>query len=171
MVVKRLTLSILTGVMLLFPVLSGAEEQEKGFKGQCFKMLTDLGLSEDQKTSLKEYHHEIMELRQKNHKAMREVRQQVKDELLKTNPSKEVLDGFAQKMADLHKQMAIDHNDHLLKVKSLLTPEQFSKVINCMGGQGGKECKMSKGQGKMCPRGKDSKAGPNAAKGCGQVFE
>jgi hypothetical protein len=45
---------------------------------------------------------------------------------------------LAVNLGDLHKQMALMRNEHLLQFKAILTPEQFSKLVNsdCMGGGG-----------------------------------
>ncbi len=116
--------------------------------GRHHRMWAELNLNEDQKNSLKALHQEMQELREKHMEAVRTVRSKIKTELLKPEPSQNVLYGYAGELGELHKQMSKDRGDHLLKVKKVLTPDQFVKLVekeNRMGGKGWK------GKGKTCP--------------------
>ena len=53
-----------------------------------------------------------------------------KEELLKPAPNKAVLYGYAKEMGGLHKAMAEQMADHMLKVKTILTKDQFSKLLS-----------------------------------------
>jgi hypothetical protein len=61
---------------------------------------------------------------------MKAVREKAKAELLKASPSKQVLDDYASQLGDLHKQLVQNLHLQALKAKTILTPEQFSKMVN-----------------------------------------
>jgi Spy/CpxP family protein refolding chaperone len=90
----------------------------------------DLGLTEDQKAKLKEIHEEMADARKENFEAVKALRVKIKEELLKNDPAKSMLDSYADELGKLHKEMSRARNEHLLKVKKILTAEQFSKVVN-----------------------------------------
>lgn len=100
------------------------------------RMWEDLNLKEDQKTKLKALHVEMQSVRTKHFEAVKTVRNKIKKELLKDNPSQNVLYGYAGELGELHKQISKDRGDHLLKVKKILTKEQFAKVLEHEGRKG-----------------------------------
>ena len=63
----------------------------------------------------------------------RALRQKMKDEFLKTKPDQAALDGYADQMAQQHKQMIKTRIAGTIKMKQILTPEQFKKVIEMKG--------------------------------------
>lgn len=155
--------ALCTCTMLLVPVVSYTQAEEK----DCAKkehFCAELGLTEDQKVKLKELHQEIKAARKENFEAARNIRMKTRDELLKENPSTSQLDLYATELGDIHKQLAKQHNDHLLKVKAVLSTEQFSKIVNKETGEFGK-CPMKTDKGKYhkapthkkCPMGDKEK--------------
>ena len=94
------------------------------------KMFEQLNLTVDQKAKMKALRQEMQDLRKANMEKMKALRDKSKDELLKAAPNKTVLYGFAKEMGDLHKAMAEHMADHLLKVKAVLTKEQFEKMLS-----------------------------------------
>jgi Spy/CpxP family protein refolding chaperone len=83
---------------------------------------------------------------------MKSLREKSKAELLKQNPSKKVLDEYASQFGELNKQFAQKRADHMLKIKAILTPEQFTKLLSRedngpggLGGPRGKRWKDGKG--------------------------
>ncbi len=120
--------------MLLVPLVSHTQAEER----DCPKkehFYAELELTEDQKVKLKELHQEIMAVRKANFEASRNIRMKIRDELLKENPSTSQLDLYAAELGDIHKQLAKQHNDHLLKVKAVLSKEQFAKIVNSETGE------------------------------------
>ena len=160
----RILVSAMTAAIVFATVAAVSAqpcEHHKGMgagKEPQYRMFADLNLSDQQKTDLKKLHTEMTELRQKHLEAVKEVRKKMKDELLKESPSQNVLYGYAGELGELHKQMSKDHVDHLLKVRKILTPEQFSKLVEkqegmdfgkgFMGRCGGGGCRGMKGK---CP--------------------
>ena len=50
--------------------------------------------------------------------------------MLKDKPDKNVLKKYSQEIANQHRLMADTMTDHLLKVKKILTKEQFEKMLS-----------------------------------------
>jgi Spy/CpxP family protein refolding chaperone len=101
-----------------------------GAKGDGHQqMWKQMGLTEQQRESLKalrlEQTTEVKEIGQK----LRAVRKTVKEELLKDDPSSSVLDRAAADAGDLTEKLTESFVDHLLEVKKILTPEQFAKLL------------------------------------------
>jgi Spy/CpxP family protein refolding chaperone len=128
------------------------------------KMMQELKLTADQNTKLKELHKQHRDAMKPFFEKMKGIRDKVKTELLKPQPSNQILDGYAVELGDLHKQMAQKRNEHLLQIKAILSADQFSKLVNreCMGpGMKGDGPHM-KGMGKGgCPHG----GGPGMGEG------
>jgi len=122
-------------------------------------MFADLNLTADQKTKLKELHKTHKESHKQVFDQMKALRDQTKAELLKAEPSKVVLDQLAAQMGDLHKQLAAKRAGHLLQVKAILTPEQFSKLLSR---EPGAQCQKGKMGCKHMKQGCGGPGGPGA---------
>jgi Spy/CpxP family protein refolding chaperone len=111
------------------------------------KWWAQLNLSSDQKAKLKDLHAGMKEFRKANFEKMKALLDKSKDELLKAAPSKTILYGYAKEMGDLHRAEAEHMADHMLKLKSILTKEQFEKLIKIglHHGPHGMDGKMHKG--------------------------
>jgi Spy/CpxP family protein refolding chaperone len=101
---------------------AGHHDGNEWFKG--------LNLSADQTEKLKALRDEMKPLRQATQDQMRALREKSKDELLKANPSKSVLDDLARQMGEVHHQTALKEHEHLLKIKAILSKEQFEKLLS-----------------------------------------
>ena len=138
-------------------VASGLSAQPRGSDDESkhHRMFADLNLSEKQQADLQTLHKEMQALRQKHMESVKAVRGKMKAELLKPDASQNVLYGYAGELGELHKQMSKDRSDHLLKVKKVLTPEQFSKLVEReerMGPDGQPGCPKGPGKGQCCPQ-------------------
>ncbi|MBN1127377.1 MAG: Spy/CpxP family protein refolding chaperone [Chitinispirillaceae bacterium] len=127
---RMVMLGVLAGSLVLSPLAVSALPDDSRMGKGHEKMMADLKLTGDQKTKLKELHQQHLQEMKPFRDKMKGVRDKVKAELVKPAPSKPALDGYAVELGDLHKQMAIKRNEHLLQVKALLTPEQFSKLVD-----------------------------------------
>lgn len=143
---------LIAGLLVASPVVLFAQPGKPMMGKGHEKMMADLKLTTDQKSKIKELHEQHRQEMKPFHEKMKGVRDKVKAELVKPAPSKPALDGFAAELGDLHRQMALTRNDHLLQVKALLTPEQFSKLVerDWMGKDGKKGCCPHRGKGKGC---------------------
>ena len=89
-----------------------------------------LGLTADQQERLKALRPEMQAIRKEERDRMQVIMDKSKVELLKPSPDRVVLYGYAREMGALRTEMAQKEADHLLKVKAVLSPEQFAKLLN-----------------------------------------
>lgn len=151
--------------MLLVPMSSFAQ-MDGPEPGKFHHMCDDMNLTDEQKVKLKQLHQEIKSVRDKNFENARAIRMKIKDELLKESPSSSQLDSYASELGMIHKEIAIQHNNHLLKVKAVLTPEQFSRLVNKETDGFEKSCNgMGKGGPHGAPCKKECMGNRNSCKG------
>jgi Spy/CpxP family protein refolding chaperone len=124
--------------MLIIAVIAGiagsaiaGQDSCGGVRGKNFreKMAKELGLSADQKEKLKELHKTMRDVRKEHMEKMKALLDKSKEELLKPAPSKDTLYEYARASGELSRIMAEKEADHFLKVKAILTPEQFKKLL------------------------------------------
>jgi len=92
------------------------------------KMFAELGITAEQEAKLKEIHEASVPTKKLYLKEIEVVRQKIKVELQKEKPSKSALNKYAAETGNLHKKMNLASIDRLMKVKAVLTPEQFNKL-------------------------------------------
>jgi Spy/CpxP family protein refolding chaperone len=148
-------------------------------KGSCHEKAgpgcfwTDMNLTAEQQEKLKALHGEMQGTRKAHKDEIMTVRKKIADELLKDAPSTASLDSFAQELGALHAKMTKERYAHLLKVKQILTAEQFKTMLSREEAGGPGEChqgKMEPGKngcenkpatGGCCPKGGAAKSGCN----------
>lgn len=104
----------------------GPHGPEGGMKHH--RIWAELNLNEDQKVEIKKLHEEMNPIRKKHREEMKAVREKVRDEMNKENSDRATLTTYSREMAELHFKQAEAMADHLLKIKVILTPEQFKKM-------------------------------------------
>jgi Spy/CpxP family protein refolding chaperone len=119
-------------------------------------IMKKLNLTEEQKTKLEALRKEYKPLKQKQWKEMKAIRLKSKEELLKDKPDRAVLTQYSKEIAAFHEKMAESMTNHLLKAKTILTKEQFEKLLSKDFMEGMHKQKMNNGQ-KNCPH---QKKGP-----------
>ena len=160
---KRFTLNVV-GVALAFMLIATAVFAQ----GQPMHRMEGLNLNDEQKAK-------IAELRVKNQIEMVELRAEVKklqlmikQELMKPEPSKKQILALVDKINAVKEKIATKRVEHLFKVKSILTPEQWKLFVSrfplfgegmhrgmgCRGGYHGmmgtgKGARRGPGEGKM----------------------
>lgn len=146
-----LSVALLAGMLALSPLAVTAQPSDSARAKNMEKMFADLNLTKDQKEKLTSLHEALNGSHKQVFDQMKALREKIKAELLKQQPSKQVLDGYVAQFGDLHKQLAQKRIDHMLRVKAILTPEQFAKLLsredNSPGGPRGKRWKDGKGPG------------------------
>ena len=137
------------------PVLAADTTTAKEHNGK--EWLKDLNLSADQKAKLKSVREAMKPVREASMEQMKALREKAKTELLKASPAKPVLDDLARQMGQLHQQMAMKEQENLLKIKAILSKEQFEKILSRDFMKGMMERKMEKRdhEGKGGPGPKD----------------
>jgi Spy/CpxP family protein refolding chaperone len=93
-------------------------------------MWVKLGLNQSQQDQMKQLRKDAGEKMKASFEASKALRQKMKDELLKPNPDPAALDGLADQLAQLHKQMIKDRIANLVKTKQILTQDQFKKFLD-----------------------------------------
>jgi Spy/CpxP family protein refolding chaperone len=165
-VMKTRTL-ITTGFALFFLGTSAFAQNCQGKEGGPGCFWKDMNLTAEQQEKLKALHGEMKVMRDKHKDEVVPVRKKISEELLKDNPSTTTLDGYAKELGDLHAKMTRERYDHLLKVKLILTPEQFKTMLSCHGvddtfehhgkmGPGKEGCEGKQHEG--CKKGENSKS-------------
>ena len=103
-----------------------AEEPSK-----CIAPVTeaDLSLTARQKQALDSLHAFIVSVREENVTKLRFLRAKLKTEMTKLNPDKALISKYLEQLSTLHETNADRWVDHLLRVKAVLTPDQFKIVL------------------------------------------
>ncbi len=123
-------LAMTSWALTISPFIASAGNVDSTQYHPMKKRIAELNLTADQQEKLKAMHKEMIAAAKPLFDQMKAIRDKVKEELLKAGPSKQILDGYASRLGDLNKQMVQNMNEHLLKVKTILSPEQFSKLVN-----------------------------------------
>jgi periplasmic protein CpxP/Spy len=152
---RRITFALLAGSLALSPIAVSAQPSDSAKGRHMERMFADLNLTRDQKAKLKSLHETMKGSHKQVFDQMKALREKTKAELLKPQPSKPVLDGYAAQFGDLHKQLAQKRSDHMLQIKAILTPDQFAKLLSReekgpgfgRGGDKGREHREGKGPG------------------------
>jgi Spy/CpxP family protein refolding chaperone len=121
---------LMAGALMLWPLVASAQQKDPMTQKHFQGLVNDLKLTPDQQSRLKTQHQQMREEGKAVFKEMKKVREKVRAELLKDKPSKPALDEYATQLAGLHKQLIQKRHEHLLQAKAILTPEQFSKLVN-----------------------------------------
>ncbi len=112
------------------PALCASDSASLSRDSTRHRLWAQLNLTEDQKAKLKGMRSEMREFRKQNFEKMKALLDKSKEELLKPSPSKTVLYGYAKEMGELHKAMSEHMANHMLTIKSVLTKEQFAKLLS-----------------------------------------
>ncbi|HEX2960133.1 MAG TPA: periplasmic heavy metal sensor [Chitinispirillaceae bacterium] len=147
-------------------------------KGPCHEKAgpgcfwSDMKLTAEQQEKLKTLHSEMQEVKKAHKGEVITIRKKIADELLKDTPSTESLDSYSKELGDLHAKMTRERYTHLLKVKQILTAEQFKAMISRENSDGpggyhhgrmepGKNECIKKHASGCCPKGEAAKPGCN----------
>jgi len=127
---KYLFLSACAGILVSSSIAFSAQPNESAMEKHHQKMMVDPTVTADQKAKIQALHKDMEGKGKSLFDQMKGINEKVKVELLKDQPSKQVLDGYATQLADIQKQLLQKKYDHILQVKTILTKEQFSKHIS-----------------------------------------
>jgi Spy/CpxP family protein refolding chaperone len=94
------------------------------------KIAKNLELTPDQQAKLKDLRADMGKQNKATREKIKTIREKEKEELLIPNPSQPALYGYAKEINDLQGAMAEKRLEHLLKVKEVLTPDQFKKLLS-----------------------------------------
>jgi Spy/CpxP family protein refolding chaperone len=122
MFIRTIIISVFAFSLLVSPVWSEMDQHARWTSG--------LGLNQEQQSKLLKIHNEMRNIREKHRDSIVSVRLKIRNELAQPKPSKQILDGYAVELGKLHTDQIQNNTEQMLKIKEILTPEQFSKVID-----------------------------------------
>jgi periplasmic protein CpxP/Spy len=122
--------SLMAGVVGVMYVSADNDTSYAQKKLMWQKVTKNLGLTTDQQAKLKNLRADVGKLNKVTRDKIKTLREKEKDELLVPNPSQQALYGYAKEINDLQGAMAEKRLEHLLKVKEILTPDQFKKLMS-----------------------------------------
>jgi hypothetical protein len=142
-------------------VLSVSAEKTARCPMQSESEHEDLGLTADQKAKHDALHKEMQPIVKEYQKTVKDIRDKMKTEFLKPNPDQYVLQGLSDQLEKANAAFAAKRIDHLLKLKAILAPQQFTKIIGLklseMGCCSGMECCMEHEKGERGHEGRMEK--------------
>ncbi len=148
-----LTPLFITALTLTAAVAGPGSHCGGGFKGSAGKrphrMLEALDLTDQQKEQMKALHEEMSSVRKQHWQETKALRDKLREELEKENPDQNQIDAYIQQVGKQAETMARNRTDHLLKIKEVLTAEQFETLLDKERMMQG--CK--RGRGRKGPRG------------------
>jgi Spy/CpxP family protein refolding chaperone len=142
-------------------------------------MWKDLNLTADQMTKIKVLHDEQQASVKDQMGKMKDLREKIRVELIKDKPNSELLKKYGKETGDFFTAITQKRIDHLIKIKVILTKEQFDKLLDhekmMMGNGLGHEGRGKQGMRcdsacmKQCPKGMkgEGKAGCQRGEGSG----
>jgi len=94
------------------------------------KTIKKLGLTDDKLSKIKNL--DIgMDIQEKDAwEKIKTVYQKEKEELLSQNPSQPAVYGYSKEISDLQSEVAEKKLEYLLKIKEILNPNQFKKLLH-----------------------------------------
>lgn len=155
---KRSRTSMAAAVVLSAGLVAVSAQPGPGFghkgKGAGTCIAEELELTEEQMTKLEVLHLDHKKAHVLKRPEMREIRDKVKEELLKEKPNQGKLDKYAEEMGRIHAEITKKRHQHLLEVKEVLSAEQFEKLVEMEGKWHGRRGGHGKHRGGRCMRGK-----------------
>ena len=122
--------SLMAGVVGVMYVRADIDTSHAQGKAMWQKITKNLELTPDQQAKLKDLRADMGKQNKISRDKIKTLREKEKEELLIPNPSQQALYGYAKEINDLHGAMAEKRLEHLLKVKEVLTPDQFKKLLS-----------------------------------------
>lgn len=119
---------------------------QKG-RGDGTRMAQELGLTQEQQEQLRLLRQKHKAERPDTRAEVKALRRQIAEELKKSSPSRSKIKTLADKIGAIHAANAVRMADHMLEVKVILTPEQFSKMLDIKEQRGGHKKGPGKGPG------------------------
>jgi Spy/CpxP family protein refolding chaperone len=124
---RRMTFALSLALVMLVPALLLAQMGD--MKGECGHGRMGLGLNDEQQMKMEklslEHRLATIDLRAEQAK----LRLEMKEEMLKDEPSRKTLEKFAKGIAANREKMQMSRIDHMLDVKKVLTPEQWKIFV------------------------------------------
>ena len=120
---RRLSIAVSFALLMLVPVLLSA--QMGGMRGECGHGYKGLDLDQEQQTKMEKLklEHKLAGVDMRAEQA--KLRLQMKEEMMKDEPSRKALEKYSKGMAVNREKMQMMRIDHMLDVRKILNPEQW----------------------------------------------
>ena len=115
-------------VMLATPLFANPDGAGHGDKHR--HAFEELNLTDEQHTKIKLLKLDMQKEHVLHFDEVRKIRNKIKEELLKEKPSEAKLNGYAKELGKLHGKLSEKRMAHLLKVKEVLSTEQFENILS-----------------------------------------
>jgi Spy/CpxP family protein refolding chaperone len=102
------------------------------------KMWEELNLTSEQETKFRELNSRYAPARKEHAQRIEELREKINQEILREKPARSLLIQYAGQIGEIQKKMSLASVDHLLSVKTVLTPEQFKTFVSMSSVAGGR---------------------------------
>ena len=163
---KTATTTLLFLLMFSLPILaqqgqgqgnrdgSGKQGKQQNPEMRHQKIKADLDLTDEQMVKLDLLKKKQVEESKVQRALIKTLRDELHAELKKAKPSQKVINSTTQKIGNAHRDMIRGMSDHLLEVRTILTEEQYQKLLEIHAKRGenrGKEMhqqRHNKQQGK-----------------------
>ncbi|MEI8012065.1 MAG: Spy/CpxP family protein refolding chaperone [Candidatus Omnitrophota bacterium] len=132
---RQIHAGVLTGVILLtmagVSLAQGKEDRHEGpppSEKEWKQEEKSLGLSAEQRTQMKALREEFKVKQDALRAQIKSRKEALRQELNGANPDRVKAEGIVKETSIFEQQAAMQHVDHILKIRSILTPEQFQKL-------------------------------------------
>jgi Spy/CpxP family protein refolding chaperone len=115
-------------VMLATPLFANPDGRGHGDKHR--HAFEELNLTDEQHTQLKLLKLDMQKEQILHFDEVKKIRDKIKEELLKEKPSQTKLNEYSKELGKLHGKLSEKRMAHLLKVKEVLSREQFEKILS-----------------------------------------
>lgn len=120
----------LLSIIFMFSTPLIAQPNNPEHYGRHKGFIEELNLNDEQATQLKLLKLDMQKEHVLHFGEVKKVRNKIKEELLKEKPSQGTLNGYAKEAGKLHGKLSEKRMAHFLKVKEVLTKEQFEKLLS-----------------------------------------
>ncbi len=137
---RRMSFALSFALVMLVPALLFA--QMGPMKGDCGRGWMGLGLDDEQQMKMEKLslEHKLATVDMRAEQA--KLRLEMKQEMLKDEPSRKTLEKLAKGIAANREKMQMSRIDHMLDVKKILTPDQWKIFVRHHYGKNGKMGRM-----------------------------
>lgn len=165
---SRILLALGLSVFMAVPTLAGpgcGAHAKKGnggaggHHGGKHRLWEELNLTDQQKEQMEVLHEKMKKIRTEQFGKMKEIRDDIREELSKENADEGMLNKLSADLGDLAELKSKQRVEHLLEIKQLLNADQFAKLTahqgkGCGGCPKSAGCQHKRGKGLGCPAAK-----------------
>lgn len=142
-----MTALALISCLTLLPAQGGRGNGKGNGEGRGAKMAQELNLTQEQQDQLKALKTESKDSHKSDREAFKAKKSELNDLLKASSVDKRAIDSKIKEISALTEKKMQNRVEHLLKVKEILTPEQFEKFLEMKEERMKQHGSKGKGQG------------------------